>query len=129
MSRIEVEATDAQLGDMCSMVGHEGRVVGVDTVGPAVLVRWNKGAMDVYSVDSPVWSLFALLRDEPVQGRDTCRQCGVSYGGHQHDCPDSDPLVGDTAPVQVVAIHTPGGTIYANPLPGFALPWSNNDGN
>jgi hypothetical protein len=63
----------AQLGDtvrdMAGMRQCEGVVVGVDTQGQYVLVRWDDAphSMDVYSVESPVWQLFALLRHDDTQ--------------------------------------------------------------
>lgn len=59
-----------------------GRVVGIDTQGPAIIVRWDGGAIDVYSENSPVWASCTVEREGQ-----TCESCGAAIMADESGCP------------------------------------------
>jgi hypothetical protein len=144
-----VEPANARLGDVVQdMVGFAfvtGEIVGIDTQGPAILVRWHdvqKRAMDVYSVDSPVWSCFGIVRAEPAATFETAydgHQPGDDAGGPIAPINVSDPYVVEGIGLQqaCTACHNttecdgscqhPAPIEPALDVPVLTLPWGNND--
>jgi len=88
---------NVQLGDVVTTFPPgsgmlSGHVVGVDTQGPAIMVRWERGAMDVYSVDSPVWASMTIERDTPSITDHASPLVARALNAHDYDPDDTAQL-------------------------------------
>lgn len=124
----QIEAERVQLGDAVrDCLGGIGKVVGIDSQGPAVLVKWQRsGAMDVYSLDSPAWDWFEAVRED---SRLKCESCGGVILADESGCPNCGRKnLNEAALVEAlnVFLPAPGDVEEHDPeaTAQLTLPWS-----